>query len=60
MTTLWCYIKGERDIFGATISPDRTIDGLKDTLKEKRSNRLSTVDAANLILTKVRYIMTSM
>ena len=26
MTKLWCYIGGERNIFGVTISPDRTID----------------------------------
>jgi hypothetical protein len=55
--TLWCYVEGDKNLFGVIISSTTTIDILKISIKESKSNFLQGVDASNLTLTKVRYIM---
>ena len=54
MTKLWCYIEGECNIFSVSISPNRTIDALKNKVHDEQQVQCSPSD---LILTKVRYIM---
>ena len=57
--TLWCYVEGDKNLF-PVIPPSTTSMGmLKELIKEKRSNFLQGVDAADLTLFKVGYIMIS-
>jgi hypothetical protein len=55
---LWCYVEGDNTIFCVTASSTTPIGRLKYLIKEK-SNFLQGVDASNLSLMKVRYIMVS-
>jgi hypothetical protein len=56
MPKLWCYIQGDRVIFGVDVSPDITIDGLKTIIyKEGSSRSFVGHDRKDLILTKVLY-----
>jgi len=57
---LWYYIDGKRSLSSVFVSPNETIDHLKEKIFKKAPNSFIRCDAADLILTKVRYIMTSM
>ena len=55
---LWCYIEGDTVVFSVFVSTTTSVDELKEMIKEtKKNNTLRTVDASDLTLTKVGYIM---
>ena len=57
--TLWCYVEGDKTLF-PVVSPSTTSMGiLKKLIKEENSNFLQGVDAKDLTLFKVGYIMIS-
>jgi hypothetical protein len=58
MIKLWCYLEGDNEIFRISISPTQTIYDLKEQICHECSNSIKC-DAAQLALTKVRYIMIS-
>ena len=54
-TEFWCYIEGQRDIFGLSILPHRRIDNLKDEIYTiKGSASFVGCNAMDLTLTKER------
>jgi len=57
---LWCYVEGDYTYFGVSVSPDHTIDELKERIYGKKEKAFIGCDTSDLYLKKVRYIMTSM
>jgi len=57
--TLWCYVEGDKTLFSVIPPSTTSIDMLKKLIKKERSNFLRGVDAADLTLFKVGYIMIS-
>jgi hypothetical protein len=56
--TLWCLIEGDKVLFPVSASTTTYVGELKEMIKEKKKNNtLRTVDASDLTLTKVGYIM---
>jgi hypothetical protein len=63
MAKLWYYIDDDidrRNVSSVSVSPNETIDELKDKIFAKNPEAFAGCDAQNLILTKVRFIMVSM
>jgi hypothetical protein len=53
--TLWCNVKGDSTLIFVEISPEKTVAHLKEVIHRKRENNvLSGLDAADLVLYKVR------
>ena len=53
--TLWCNVKGDPAIFFVEVPLEHTIAHLKKLARsERRQNVLSGIDAADLVLWKVR------
>jgi hypothetical protein len=59
-TKLWFYIAGELDLFPVSVTPDETIAKLKQKIHAASPDSFPGRGPAQLVLTKVRYIMTSM
>ena len=58
--TLWCNVKGDSVLFFVEVPPEHTIAHLKKLIWEQRQNRvLSSIDAKDLILWKVRWHLDS-
>ena len=60
MAKLWYYIDDditERILSSVSVSPNETIDELKDKIFTKTHEAFPGYNAPNLILTKVRFIM---
>ena len=54
-----CLIEGDSSTFKIKPTGDTEISDLRGLIKEERKHRLSSVDAADLTLWKVRMIMVS-
>ena len=59
-TDLWFYIAGELDVFLVPVTPNETIAKLKEKIHAASPISFTGRGPMHLILTKVRYIMTSM
>ena len=58
---LWCYVQGDSIYFPVTVPSATPIGVLQQKIKEEGKNGvLNSVDAKDLTLWKVRYIMVSM
>jgi Crinkler effector protein N-terminal domain len=59
---LWCYIEGQCDVFRIRASPNSVVEDLKEQIYNKVAPYFTRrrVDASDLTLTKVRYIVISM
>jgi crinkler effector protein len=58
--TLWCYIKGDRNYFPVSISPNHNIHELKRRIYAEGDNSFVGCNVKDLNLAKVRYITISM
>jgi len=59
--SLWCYVQGDNTYFPVIASSAISIGVLQKMIKEEGKNGvLNSVDAKDLTLWKVRYIMVSM
>jgi len=56
---LWFYIHGRPNVSSVSISLNETIDDLKKKIHTASPNSFAKCDAAELTLTKVRFIMVS-
>ena len=54
-TDLWCYIEGECDIFGVSISPNRTIHDMKKQIYDEERRPIDECAPTDLALAKVCY-----
>ena len=57
--TLWCYVEGCKTLFSVISPSTASVDILKNLIKEENSNLLQGVNASDLTLFKVGYIMIS-
>ena len=60
MSKLWYYIHNKHNFSYVSVSPDETIDDLKEKIYRKSDQSFVGCNAPDLILTKVRYITISM
>jgi hypothetical protein len=53
----WCYVVGDDTPFSIIASSTLFIHDLQELIKKRKSNLLQKVDASNLVLWKVRYLI---
>ena len=56
MLTLFCWVLGDKSPFAVDISPEKTIDHLKQAIVARKPNRFHGIDADTLMLWK-KYIV---
>jgi hypothetical protein len=54
---LWCLIEGDRVVFSVVVSTTTSVDELKEMIKNKNKSTLRLLDAKDIIVLKVCYIM---